>query len=77
MKKRYFSVLFCTVDAHKVPLVQMSQTRVAPEGRVVRAAMLFGNFQLIEHLCHLVHSPVFKSARLASEQVPFNERKDG
>jgi len=46
-----------------------------PRERFVRPAMLFGNFQIISiYIIYvIVSSPVFKSARLASEQVP-NER---
>jgi len=53
-------------------LSQGSQIR-GPRGRFVQPAMLLGNFQIINLIRYLVYSPVFKSARLASEQVPFKQ----
>ena len=44
----------------------------AHEGVFLRPEMLFRYVQVIKHLRYLVYPPVlFKSARLASEHVPF------
>jgi len=34
---------------------------------------LIRNFQIIKHFRYFIYSPVFKSAQLASEQVPFKQ----
>jgi len=49
--------------------------RVMPDClRTLSKAMVYGNFQ---QLRYLFYSPVFESARLANEQVSFNEIRDG
>ena len=50
-----------------------SCTRVSGAVARMRPAWLLGNFQIIKHFRYFIYSPVFKSAQLASEQVPFKQ----